>query len=174
MTNILLIGEDYIKTNSGLNENIYGKFLLPAIRETQDMKLQPILGDVLYKKILLLVKTGEINDYRPYKSLLDDLIQPYLMYMTISNLIPIIGVKMGNLGVVISNDEHIVNLSQGERDLVQNYYSQRAEFYGLRLQSYLEENKYNFPELKENNSIKPNLNSIAESGIWLGGKRAKK
>ena len=104
MTNILLIGEDYIKTNSGLNENIYGKFLLPAIRETQDMKLQPILGDVLYKKILLLVETGEINDYRPYKSLLDDLIQPYLMYMTISNLIPIIGVKMGNLGVVISND----------------------------------------------------------------------
>ena len=42
MTTILLISEDYVKTNSGLDNNVYGKFLMPAIKEAQEMGLQTI------------------------------------------------------------------------------------------------------------------------------------
>lgn len=176
MTKIFLISEDYIKTNSGLNDNVFGTYLTPAIREAQDIKLQEILGSALYKSLLEKVENGAIRNplFAPYKTLLDEYIQIYLMYQTIANLVPIIGVKLSNLGVVISNDEHVVNLSQNERDLIQTYYSQRAEFYGKRLQEYLKENKEEYKELGVCEDISPTLDSVAETSIFLGGRRGRK
>lgn len=176
MTNILLIGEDYIKTNSGLNDNVWGTYLTPAIREAQDIKLQPVLGTELYRSILGKVEDGSIKntDFKAYKTLLDDYIQVYLMYQTISDLVPILGVKLTNLGVVVSNDEHVTNLSQSERELVQTYYQQRAEFYGKRLQEFLKENCKDFKELNSTYDIDATLNSIAETGLFLGGARGRK
>ena len=104
MTDILLISEDYIKTNSGLNDNVFGSYLTPAIREAQVMRLQSVIGTNLYKSILSQIDTDTLQPQ--YKTLLDDYIQVFLMYQTISDLVPIIGVKLTNLGVVVSNDEH--------------------------------------------------------------------
>lgn len=178
MTNILLISEDYIKTNSGLNDNVWGSYLTPAIREAQDIKLQTILGTCLYNKIMECVKNGSIKevDFVAYKDLLDNYIQVYLMYQTISDLVPIIGVKLTNLGVVVSNDEHLSNLSQTDRDRVQTYYEQRADFYGRRLQEFLLNNSTAFKELDECacKQIKANLSSAASTGLWLGGERGRK
>ena len=176
MTKIFLISEDYIKTNSGLNDNVWGSYLTPAIREAQDIKLQPILGTSLYNSLMEKVENGAIrnDNFKPYKTLLDEYVQIYLMYQTISDLVPIIGVKLTNLGVVVSNDEHLTNLSQSERDLVQTYYEQRADFYGKRLQEFLKNNSKDFPELGECSDIHPTLNSVASSGLWLGGVRGKK
>lgn len=175
MTNILLISEDFIKTNSGLNDNVWGSYLAPAIREAQDIKLQQILGTNLYKSLLDKIADGSIKntDFKAYKTLLDDYVQIYLMYQTISDLVPIIGVKLTNLGVMVSNDEHLTNLSQSERDLVQTYYGQRAEFYGKRLQEYLKDNCDTFKELKGNYDMNPTLNTVSDTGLWLGGLRSK-
>ena len=176
MTKIFLISEDYIKTNSGLNDNVWGSYLTPAIREAQDIKLQQILGTPLYKSLIEKVENGAIrnDDFKPYKTLLDDYVQIYLMYQTISDLVPIIGVKLTNLGVVISNDEHLTNLSQSERELVQTYYSQRAEFYGKRLQEFLRDNSKDYNELGECKDIHPTLNTVAETQLGLGGRGGKK
>lgn len=176
MTNILLISEDFIKTNSGLNDNVWGSYLTPAIREAQYIKLQQILGTSLYQSLLDKVADGTIKntDFKEYKTLLDEYVQIYLMYQTISDLVPIIGVKLTNLGVVVSNDEHLTNLSQSERELVQTYYEQRAEFYGKRLQEFLKDNSLVYKELKDCINISPTLNSVAETGLWLGGLRGRK
>ena len=176
MKNILLIGEDYIKTNSGLNDNVWGSYLTPAIREAQDIKLQQILGSELYLSLLEKVEDGSIKNevFKPYKGLLDDYIQMYLMYQTISDLVPILGVKLTNLGVVVSNDEHVTNLSQAERDSVQSYYGKRAEFYGKRLQEFLKKNCNDFKELNSTYDIDATLNSVAETGLFLGGARGRK
>ena len=176
MTKILLISEDYIKTNSGLNDNVWGSYLTPAIREAQDIKLQQILGTPLYKSLMEKVENGTIrnDDFKPYKTLLDDYVQICLMYQTISDLVPIIGVKLTNLGVVVSNDEHLTNLSQSERELVQTYYEQRAEFYGKRLQEFLKDNAKDYKEMGECEDIKPTLNSAASTQLYLGGRRGRK
>lgn len=178
MNNILLISEDYIKTNSGLNDNIWGDYLLPAIRETQDIGLQSIIGSALYGSILSKVADGTIRDEEnaAYKALLDDHIQVYLMYGTIVSLIPLIGVKLANLGTVISNDEHITNLSQPERDLVSSRYTHLADFYARRMQEWLLANREEFPELDECacDTMRANLRSAATTGLWLGGIRGKR
>jgi hypothetical protein len=174
MTDILLISEDYVKTHSGLNDNIFGGYLLPAIREAQDMRLQTIIGSALYQSILEQIEDDKLEEQ--YQILLEEYIQIFLVYQTISDLIPIIGSKLSNLGVVVSNDEHVTNLTQGERELVANHYLLRADFYTKRLQEYLLANREKYPELDECtcDSIKANLYSNTSTGLWLGGIRGKR
>lgn len=178
MRNVLLISEDTIKTQSGINDNIWGKSLLPAIREAQEIGLQSIIGSCLYQRLCSMVEDGSIIDTEnlPYKTLLDEYISYYLIYRTIADLIPVIGTKLGNIGVVISNDEHMVNLSEDERSRVDTYYEYRSDFYCKRLQEYLLNNKELYSELDECSceNMKANLDSAASTGLWLGGLRARK
>lgn len=177
MTNILLISEDYIKSNSSLNDNVWGKNLLPAIREAEDMNLQQILGSCLYKTILNMVDLNTIgnSENEAYKELLDEHIQPYLLYQTQSNLVPIINIKMGNIGSVVSSDEYIQTLSQGNVDKVQKYFQDRADFYCKRMQEYIINHRREFPELKECEceQMRANLRSSATTNLWLGGARKR-
>lgn len=175
---VLLISEDALKTYSNLNKNTFGDWILPAIREAQEMGLMPIIGECLYNKICELVADGSINDvlFTAYKDLLDNKIQPYLIYKTLSNIIPILNAKMANLGVVVTNDEHVVNLTQSESDLLKAYYSERCDFYTKRLQDFIKSNQSAFPEISCGcGKMQPNLESSENSvGIWLGGSRGKK
>ncbi len=173
MTNILLISEDTLKTHSHLNDNVFGKSLTPAIIAAQDIYLQKFLGPCLYKKILELVKSGGIRNekYPKYKDLLDNYITNFLIYQTLANLIPEISTKITNMGLVISNDEHVQNVTQGERDLVMGQYQKYADAYCKMMQDFLKENRDSFPEL--NCCGSPNLDSSVSSGLWLGGIRSK-
>ena len=141
------------------------------------MGLMPIIGECLYNKICELVYDGSINDelFVAYKDLLDDKIQPYLIYKTLSNIIPILNAKLANLGSVVTNDEHVVNLSQGEADLLKTYYSERCDFYTKRLQEFIKNNASAFPEIACGcGNMQPNLESSENSvGLWLGGSRGK-
>lgn len=178
MTKVLLISEDFIKTNSNLNDNVWGEYLLPAIREAQDMGLQEIIGECLYRHILSLVDNGEIGDIEnaAYKHLLDEYIQQYLMYQVLTDLVPIIGTKQANLGTVISNDEHVLNLSESERNRVKNHYQIRADFYCRRMQEYILNNRDAYPELRpcDCDKMQSNLKSAATTGLWLGGYRGRR
>ena len=173
MTNILLISEDTLKTYSHLNDNVWGKSLTPAIITAQDIYLQKFLGSCLYKKVLELVENGGIRNenYAMYKELLDSYITNFLIYQTLANLIPEISTKITNMGLVTSSDEHVQNVTQGERDLVMGQYQKYADAYCKMMQDFLKENRDNFPEL--NCCGAPNLDSSAETGLWLGGTRSK-
>ena len=176
---VLLISEDKVKTLSNLDNNVFGKWLLPAIYEAQDIQLQNIIGSCLYDMIISLVDDDIIGEdaYAAYKELLDNQIQDFLIYQTLVNVIPKINVNMANMGSVVSNDEHIQLLSQGNIDLLRSYYQGIADVYQKRLQDYLLQNCIYFPELNACNctGIRPNLKSNTNTcGIWLGGLRAKK
>lgn len=178
MNKILLVSETYIKTNSGLDDNVFGKFLLPAIREAQDISLQSIIGTSLFDRICSMVADNSISNEEnfDYKYLLDKHIQPYLLYMTLCNILPLIGSKIANLGAIYTSDEHIQHLSNLDRDSLQDYYEHRASFYAKRMQDYLIKNRIIYPELNDCDcsDIKPNLTSSAASPIWLGGPRGRR
>lgn len=172
MLKVLLCSEDYIKSNSALNDNLFGKYLTPVIREAQEINLQIYLGECLYQTILGMVADGSItaSTNESYKALLDDYIQPYLLYQVQANIIPTINVKLGNIGSVVSNDEHISTLSQGNIELVQRDFQLKADFYGQRMLNFIlnHSNEFNLDECacKE---LKAHLNSSASTTIWLGG-----
>lgn len=177
MTNILLISEDFLKTNSGLNDNLFGKSLLPAIREAQDVYLQQIIGCGLYSKLIELVDNGEIGDSGNtiYKDLLDNYVRSYLLYQTIVQVIPVTNVKLSNYGTTLSDDQYLVNLSQGDAELIEKHYSILADFYARRLQEFI---LNNCQELGVDacacEGIRANLDNAATCGIWLGGQRGRK
>lgn len=176
MTNILLISEDYVKSNSNIDDNLWGKFLLPAIREAQEIGLQGIIGGNLYECILGMVADGGIgmDENFDYKYLLDKHIQPYLLYRVMADVIPLIGTKISNLGLLRTDDEKSVNITKQERDSLIKYYEQRADFYCKRMQEYLSKNSMLYPELTDCDcdKMKTNLYSSASCDIWLGGTRA--
>lgn len=177
MTNILFISEDFIKTNSGLNDNLFGKSLLPAIRESQDIYLQQIIGSTLYKKLIGLVDEGTIGDDENalYKELLDEYVRSYMLYQTIVQVIPVTNVKLSNYGTTLSDDQYLVNLSQGDAELIEKHYSILVDFYARRLQEFI---LNHCEDLKVDvctcDGIRANLNSAATTGPFLGGIRGRK
>lgn len=172
---ILLISEDYIKSNSFIDENIYAKSLVPSIKESQDIDLQQIIGTNLLNYIYELIENNLINndEYINYKKLLDEYIQPFLLYATISNLIPILATKIVNLGVVVNQDEKVTNISKNERDYLIEQYEYKRDFYANLLKNYLCKNKSKYNELNDCScgGISPNLTDKTEiCGLYLNGR----
>lgn len=178
MKNVYLVSEDTIKSNSELNDNIFGKTLGPAIRNAQEEKLLPIIGEALYDAILSKVADASIASTAntQYKALLDNWIQPFLIEEVLAEIIPILASKMGNLGVVHSKDEYVETLSSDEVERFRKYHQNRADFRCGRLQRYILDNRKLFKELDDNtcHQIKSSLHSAASTSLWLGGYRARK
>lgn len=170
---VLLIGENYIKSNSNIDFNMAGNYLFPAIYNAQFVELQSIIGDCLLSTLQQKVFDDELdlaeNVY--YKDLLDNYIQIYLLHQVLTDIIIPIAYKMSNGGLMIYEDERLHSASNAEINLVREYYQNKANVYKKRLQDYLCKNKSKYPELGE--CCNTNLHSSTPSGIWLGGYRSK-
>ncbi len=177
MAEILLSSEAFVKSVSNISDNVAGKFILPSLREAQEVNLRSILGDCLLAKLKELVKDKTIDDggNEPYKDLIDKC-QYYLAYQTIVEVAQKVTYKIGNFGVSKSTDENLYVADADELSRQQYYYQSKADAYCLDLQGWLYERKASFPELRDCDCarIKSNLYSAATSGIWLGGPRGKK
>lgn len=177
MVKVLFCSEKYIKDNSNLNDNAFGKNLLPAIRQAQDIYCQQIIGATLYKKLIDLVDTGAIGDNENalYKELLDEYVRDYILYQTLVQIVPVLSVKLSNYGTTLSNDQYLVNLSQGDAELIEKHYSILADFYARRLQEFILNNCDALDvDACTCNGIKANLNNAATTGPFLGGIRGRK
>lgn len=176
MKDVLLISEAFIKNTTNLSDNLSGKLLLPAIRESQEIGLREILGDNLLDKLKSLVEENKINEKAnaKYKDLLLQC-QYYLAYQTTANVCILTAVKIDNAGLQQVSDEKMEPISIDDSFAIKDYYIKRADFYCLRLQNYLIENKSLYPELTKCNchKIASNLHSSATCGLWLGGPRGK-
>lgn len=173
INNVLLVSEDFIKTNSNLSDNVFGKFLLPAIREAQHIRLQGVIGTRLYESILIKVRDNQLTEQ--YKELVDDYIQWFLLYQVMSDIIDILDIKMVNLGTVRNRDEYVDNISDGERVRLKHNYEYKADWYCRQMQQYLLNNRQQFEELDDCacNTMQSNLDSAASTGLWLGGYRSR-
>ena len=174
INNVLMISEDFVKTNSNLGDNVWGKYLLPAIREAQHIQLQSIIGTQLYESILTKIVEGSLADQ--YKELVDDYCRWYLLYAVLSDIIDVLDIKLVNLGTVRTRDEYVDNISDAERVRLKTNYQYKADWYCKRLQEYLLDHIELFPEIDSCTceSIKSNLHSAASTGVFLGGFRGRR
>lgn len=135
--NVLLISEDYLKTESFLDDNVSGKYLLTAIKMAQDIELQSIIGTNLLHSIQKKVFENviELEANKRYKDLLDNYIQPFLLYQVLSEIVIPISYKMSNFGVMQSSDEKDYAVDNKQINLVKKFYSDKANVYKERLQN---------------------------------------
>lgn len=168
-----LTSVDYIKTVTSLSDNVDEKVIFPCLKMAQNVELQVTIGTCLFRKLQELVWDGTISDpgNESYKFLIDNFVQDCLAYWTLARLVHELSFKLSNLGTIISNDEHVVSLNQGERDILYQSYMNNASTLKMALQDYLRQNRELFPELDccLCGDIKPNLTSHEDVGIWLGG-----
>ena len=176
MAEILLTSEVFVKSVSNISDNVAGKYILPSIREAQEIKLKSILGTCLLSALKLMVGNGTIDSAgnEKYKDLVDEC-QYFLAYSSIVELLPKISYKIGNFGVSKSTDENLQVATQDEIAKQEFYYQSKADYYALELQQFLLDNKSSFPELDECQcgKIRSNLYSAATCGLWLGGPRGR-
>ena len=178
MDKVLLTTAGYIKTHTGLNDNTYDKMIVPALERAQDIDLTEVLGECLVASLQSKVSDGSIErrENALYKVLLDNYVQPFLAYTSISNIVLEIGQVMGNGGIDTLTDEHRQSLSMDERGQLKDYWKHHADSYRLRMQNFCKNNRTGFPELSQGCSPcgqNGNLESAATTTIWLGGARGK-
>ena len=176
MAEILLSSEAFVKSVTSVSDNLSGKYILPSLREAQEIGLKSILGDSLLAKLKRLVKESGLNapENAFYKELIDRC-QYYLAYVTIVEVTNKTSFKIGNFGVAKSTDENMQLATQDEIAKMQYYYQTKADACCYDLQSWLLDNRVQFPELNDNDcrKIQSNLYSAATCGIFLGGARGK-
>ena len=176
MAEYLLTSETFVKSVSSISDNLAGKYVLPSIREAQEVSLKSILGSCLLNKLKDLGLAGELNlpENAQYKDLVDRC-QYYLAYTAIVEITNKVSYKIGNFGVTKSQDENLSVVTQDEIGKMQYYYQSKADFCALELQQWLLDNKSYLPELNECTcqKIRSNLYSAATCGLWLGGPRGK-
>lgn len=177
MAEILLTSEVFVKSVTGLRDNIAGAYVLPSIREVQETGLRPVLGDALLEKLKSLVSDGTIGEpaNAQYKSLLDRC-QYYLAYGTVSEMAMRVTLKVGNFGVARSSDEHLEPGDRADVAQVQEWWQNKADACCLQLQRWVLDNRESFPELDACGCERmcANLRSAASCGIWLGGPRGRR
>jgi hypothetical protein len=134
---VLLISEDYVKSESMLDSNVSGKYLLSAIKLSQDVELQSILGTSLLETIQKKVfdNTISLSENKLYKSLLDDYIHPFLLYQILSEITMLTAYKVSNFGVMQSSDDKDYAVDNKQINQVKAYYTNKANVYKERLQN---------------------------------------
>lgn len=176
MTGVLLSSESFVKSVTSVSDNLSGKYILPSLREAQEVNLKRILGDSLLSKLKTLVLEKSVGnpENAKYKELIDRC-QYFLAYVTIVEVTNKTSFKVGNFGVGKSTDENMQVASQDEISKMQYYYQSKADACCAELQGWLMENRTSFPELNDNDCrrIQSNLYSAATCGIFLGGARGK-
>lgn len=173
---IFLTSENFIRSNSNVNDELHGKFIQSAMREAQDINLQSVIGTRLMNKLQDLVSGNTIDDSgnTVYKECLDKC-QWYLLYCTIARLVPITSLHISNFGLNQPTDENMQSQRLNDIFEIEAYYVNKADHYCLELQNWLLENYTQLPELTKNkvSQIRSNLYSAASCGLFLGGARGK-
>lgn len=171
--NVLLTNIENVKNLTNISDNVNGKVLQMAVRESQDIELQEIIGTTLYNKLIELVRDGEVSvpGNEAYADLMD-IIQIFLSYCAVVKVIIPLAYKIDNMGVVQAKDDNVDPLNIDDIYNVLEYYKKRADYYGGVIQKYIIKHR-NELELDECscNNIKAHLDSSANTSIWLGGAR---
>ena len=172
MTEILLTSEQFVKSVTSISDNIAGKFLLPSIREAQEVNLRGILGDSLLAELKARMDSGTLDG-----AYLDavERCQYFLAYTAVVKLAGKVTYKVCNFGVAKSSDENLQPVGAEELGHVVHSWQDQADNAALQLQHWLLQNRAALPELSECccNRIAANLYSAASCGVFLGGARGK-
>lgn len=174
---IFLTSASFVRNLTNISDNMQDKFLQSAIRESQEIDLQQVIGTRLLTKLKDLIETQKIDedDNVYYKTLLQNC-QYFLAYNVVSRICKISSFHISNNGVSQVNDEHITNATMKEVNELETFYKNKADFYQLLLQKFLIDEYKRFPELETDRikNIKANLYSMANtSSIFLGNARGK-
>ena len=149
MTTTLLISEAKIRAFSDLNESVDDALMVNGIREAQDIAIQPIIGTKLYNTLITKIDNNSVSG--SYQTLVDDYIQPALVYASLYNITEAVMVRTRNNGLLTpTGGENSVNVDRSMYDAKRQSIFNKQQFYADQLSRFLTENLSLYPELGQN------------------------
>jgi hypothetical protein len=135
MTEVFFISEDYLKTNTAINENVDSGELRFAILTSQSINIQETLGQPLYEEIQQQVSGNTLTPDNRY--LLDKYIVPattqWAYYHGLDNFF----VKWVNVGLVQNRNEQGSNIDIRTFKYLKDNARSTAEFYDQNMRRWL-------------------------------------
>jgi len=149
MTTTLIISEEKLRQFTDLNVNLDSELIKNAVREAQDIYLQRLTGTSLYEYILQQIDANTLTN--PYKKLVDDFIQPFLIYAAYWESLDAIYTRPRNNGLLQPTGGENSEKADGTwYDRKRQGANNKMQYYGERLTNYLIQNENEFPQLNDN------------------------
>ena len=173
----MLISPQKVKTYGVINLNVNESEIGNAIRISQTIYLQDIVGKDLVEHVQQLVYdkvkgiTGDTIDDEQnvaYKTLLDDYLVPVLVYRTAVELCTILTLKIRNMGVVKNNDSNVQTTTAADVTSMSEYYETFYYDAVNKLMDFLCENKEAYVEVPDGFCTCSSKPRYARTGLWLG------
>jgi len=141
MQRILFINEQTIKDNSIIQTNVDSKIIVNTIYEVQDLELQPVLGLPIYTGLTQEVINAANDTGYTFtatgQTLLQEYIQPFLIYGTLVYGFTPLHFKVTNKGINKKNDDNSANATAQELESLKAHYTSKFDTYKNRLIKYL-------------------------------------
>lgn len=156
MTTTFFITEAQVREYLDVEDNLDTAFIKNAIRESMDIKIQPIIGTLLYNKLISLIDSGDINDSANsnYKGLIDNYIQNALLYAANFYILDYIYVRPRNGGLLIGQGgDNSTSVDRNMYSVKKQVAENKYKFYAELLTDYLIEEEALFPELTQSNKL---------------------
>lgn len=147
MAYIALIGDQYLKDNAWVNQNVDPQLIRPTIRLVQEMHILPLLGTALYNKVQSLV-TGSptVTLTGNYGTLLHEYIQPCMLWYVVSESTVPIAIRMTNKNILRKQSDNSTPADINEILTLKDEAKNKAEWYAERMRKFIVENEANYPE----------------------------
>ncbi len=163
MATVLFINRTDLIRNSILDGNVDTDKFIQFVKISQQINIQNYLGTELYNKFTTIIGNGDIdtNQYVNYKMLLNEYIQPMLIWYAQVDYIPFAAYQIKNGGVYKHSSENAETVSKTEVDYLVEKARTYADWYSRRFIDYMAFNQQLFPEYTSNinNDIYPSYDA---------------
>ena len=163
MSYVLFISEQKLKDSTAINLNVDTSLILPYIRQSQKLYVEPKLGSRLFEKLKSLITAGTIGNVgnEAYKTLLDEYIGDMLPNWAFYHAIPFLRFKIENGNIFSKTSETGTALSTAEAQHLREEVRNNAEYFTERMIQYITNNITLFPEYNTNSGadISPDQNA---------------
>ena len=163
MATVLFINRTDLIRNSILDGNVDTDKFIQFVKISQQINIQNYLGTELYNKFTTIIGNGEIDTdpYVNYKMLLNEYVQPMLIWYAQVDYIPFAAYQIKNGGVFKHTSENAETVSKTEVDYLVEKARTYADWYSRRFIDYMAFNQQLFPEYTSNinNDIYPSYDA---------------
>jgi len=160
MATALFISRTDLVKNSIIDGNTDTDKYIQFIRIAQEIEVQNYLGTDLYNKISADIIAGTLSG--DYLNLVNDYVQPMLIWWAQVNYIPYAAYQIKNGGVFKHTSENSESASKSEVDYLVEKARNTAEYYTRRFIDYMSFNDNLFPEYRSNSDsdVYPDTDSL--------------
>ena len=148
MATALFISRTDLVKNSIIDGNVDTDKFIQFIKIAQEIEVQNYLGTDLYNKIGADIIAGTLTGN--YLNLVNDYVQPMLIWWAQVNYIPYAAYQIKNGGVFKHTSENAESASRSEVDYLVQKARNTAEYYTRRFVDYMSFNDNLFPEYRSN------------------------